>query len=125
MNALEMRQERAALVREMVTLSQSNDASSVARWKQLDAKQESLRTTIEQSERASALSTEMNMVPNGERPNIGNEHEYDQRTVLTPNQEARSTKQNRADFERWLHTPANVPRNCELLARLPALMALP
>ena len=38
MTNIEMRQERAALVREMVTLSNSSDASSQNRWRQLDPK---------------------------------------------------------------------------------------
>jgi HK97 family phage major capsid protein len=110
MNALEMRQERAALVREMVTLSQSNDANSVARWKQLDAKQESLRTTIEQSERASALSTEMDTVRNAERPNIEGPEQY---SALTSNQQARSTESYKRSWNHFLRTGE---RNAELRA---------
>jgi HK97 family phage major capsid protein len=104
MNALELRQERAALVREMVTLSQSNEPNDVSRWKQLDAKQEGMRVTIEQTERASALNTEMNTVRDAERPNVGDDMGGYETHTLTPNQQARSTPQYKRDFENWCHT---------------------
>lgn len=102
MHSLELRQERAALVREMVTLSQANDAASQNRWRELDAQQESMRVQIDQSERASALNTELNTVRNAERPNIDSS-EYDGRT-LTASEELRSTAEYKRDFDTYLRT---------------------
>ncbi len=110
MNNLEMRRERAALVREMVTLSQSNEPNANSRWRELDEKQESLRVQIEQSERASALNDEMNEVRNAERPNIeGNETH----SPLSASQQARSTASYKKSFDHWLRTGE---RNAELRA---------
>jgi HK97 family phage major capsid protein len=110
MNNLEKRQERAALVREMVELSQANDAASQSRWRELDAHQESLRVQIEQTERASALSTEMDTVRNAERPNVGTDMGH---STLTASQQARSTASYKKSFEHWLRTGE---RNAELRA---------
>lgn len=107
MNAIEKRQERAAIVREMVELSQANDVASADRWKQLDAQQESLRVSIEQTERASALNREMNTVQNPERPPVGDSLGDDGATtqrVRGPHYAARSSKAFALEFEHMLRT---------------------
>src|SRR5450755_1841538 len=108
MNASEKRVERAALVRSMVELSSANDAASQSRWRELDQQQELLRVQIEQSERASALNTEMSTIRNAQLPGVGDEGYGDndatsQRTV-GPHHEARSTKAFSREFEHYLRT---------------------
>ena len=105
MHNIEMRQDRAKIVREMVELSQANDATSQNRWRELDAQQESLRVQIEQSERASALNVEMNSIPNAERPNVGEEHQQ----PLGPNHLVRSTPGYKREFDAWLRTGERGP----------------
>src|ERR1035441_8941242 len=95
MNASEKRVERAALVRSMVELSSANDAASQSRWRELDQQQELLRVQIEQSERASALSTEMGQLRNADLPHVGGDGYGDDvpsQRVVGPHHEARSTK---------------------------------
>src|SRR5580692_8894451 len=99
MNSLEKRQDRAAIVREMVTLSQSNEPTDIARWKQLDAQQESLRVQIEQSERASALRSELSQLRDADLPNVGMEEH-----ALTPSQQRRSSLEYKREFNHFLRT---------------------
>jgi HK97 family phage major capsid protein len=136
MNAPEMRQERAALVREMVTLSQANDAASQGRWRELDAQQESLRTQIEQTERSSALNTEMTQVRDTQPPPIrnsyGNEVTGESFSVdpfsdlreFVPGEvrdrsrvsEIRSARSYAAEFDHYLRTGEVGPQQRELRA---------
>jgi HK97 family phage major capsid protein len=119
MNNLEKRQDRAAIVREMVTLSNSNDAASQNRWRELDSQQESLRVQIEQSERASALNTELSQVRNAERPNVGSAYGTPQSRSLA----VRSTESYKEDFENYVRTGRMSGQMSNLGAEMRALGA--
>jgi HK97 family phage major capsid protein len=104
MNSLELRQERAVIVREMVTLSQSTDLADVSRWRSLDEEQQRLLVTIEQTERSSGLMQEMERVNRPPHPRLGNEDDTGDIRNLTPLQQARSTPAYKRDFDQWLRT---------------------
>jgi HK97 family phage major capsid protein len=61
MSSLHLRQERAAIVAQMSAALGSNHADKLARWKELDKKQEALRAQIESIEAADRVN----------RPNVG------------------------------------------------------
>jgi HK97 family phage major capsid protein len=101
MNNLELRQERAAIVREMVSLSASAEPADISRWKQLDSTQERMRVQIEQVERSAGLDADMQEVrnPGGHRPNLGNEL-----NEATPDLLRRSAPSFKRDFDVYLRT---------------------
>jgi HK97 family phage major capsid protein len=70
MDSSQLRRDRFSIVTEMRTLADSTKPADASRWKELNEKQEQLRTQIENSERTSALETEMAQVRNNNRPPI-------------------------------------------------------
>jgi HK97 family phage major capsid protein len=96
--ALQLRQERHAISKQM---TEALDKNNLSEWKRLDNVQESLRGQIEAFEKSSILTQEMNTVPNSERPNIEGPEQY---SKLTSNQQARSTESYKRSFDHFLRT---------------------
>jgi HK97 family phage major capsid protein len=67
--SLRLRQERHAIVQEMRTLCEKKDPASIARWKQLDDQQMSIRQKIASAE-TDNLETEMSEIRNADRPYV-------------------------------------------------------
>ncbi|MGB9071457.1 MAG: phage major capsid protein [Terriglobales bacterium] len=109
--SLELRQERAELVRQMCALT--NSPADASRWKELNEKQEALRLQIQTTENG-ALTAEMEAMPSvasRQLPPVGDPGSYSsaergetRRVALTPDEEKRSTPEYKAAFEQYIRT---------------------
>jgi HK97 family phage major capsid protein len=66
-SSIQLRQDRAAIVAEMRTVCNSKNPADAARWKELDVKQEALRSQIQAAE-TTTLEAEMTTIRNADRP---------------------------------------------------------
>lgn len=99
----ELRQERHAISLEMGKRLELGTPEAMGEWKELDAKQESLRVRIEAGERQEKLATELAQVRNADLPNVGNEIA----NATTPALRAlamRKSDSYKADFEAFIRT---------------------
>lgn len=97
---VELRQDRHAIAQEMNAIL-SAETPDMARWKELDTKQEGLRLQIEAQERTETINREMEAVRHADRPNPTEALA----TAKTPAARAlalRSTESYRTEFDGWL-----------------------
>jgi len=118
-DTLVLRNDRFKLKQELETLADRTDAASIARFKEVYAKQGELRVAIEQMESVAQLHEELSKVHNAERPNIGNAHGTPQSRSLA----VRSTESYKEDFENYIRTGRMSAQMTELGAEMRALGA--
>src|SRR5713226_3004265 len=114
-----LRQDRFKLKQELDAIASKTDAASIARFKELYAKQDELRVAIEQIESVAQLDKELSEVRNAERPNVGNAYGNPQARSLA----IRSTESYKADFETYVRTGRMSEQMSELGAEMRALGA--
>jgi HK97 family phage major capsid protein len=105
--ALQLRQERGEIVAAMRSVANSTNPSDIARWKEMDDKQELLRQRIAATERTDSLETEMSQVRNVPRPLLGNEDMPGNEERTTPAAHLlalRSTEPYKRDFDVYIRT---------------------
>lgn len=98
--SVQLRQERAAIVREMSQVLAGNRADKMARWRELDTKQEELRARIEQSER----ETELAEVRNPQRPGFGDPNMVLEARELTADEQRLASPEYRRAFNNYART---------------------
>ena len=90
----ELRSNRAAIVRQMSETLNSKHADKLARWTELDQKQEKLKAEIEVAERREKAQL----------PSVNSEIERGLERGLTPLEERLSSPEYRRDFRHWALT---------------------
>ena len=114
---LELRQERHAISLLMNAALETND---MARWKELDEKQEVLRVQIDAIERTEKLAKELAEVQNAERPNVREELAA-AKTPMARALALRSTESYKADFEKFIRTGRMTPEFSQVADEIRAL----
>lgn len=119
---LELRAERHTIAQEMNTIL-GIAAPDMARWKELDTKQEALRVQIDAQERTEQINREMETVQDTARPNLGN----DLPTAASPMARSlalRATDSYKSEFDTFLRTGKQSPAMAEARALVAASSTL-
>lgn len=101
--ALELRQERSTLVKEMKDLVEKNAKLSDAqesRWKELDDKQKGLKETIDRLDAVDALDSELSKVRSADKPQI--ETRYNPSTIQNRAKQLQESDEYRSEYATYL-----------------------